>query len=83
MYNVYTAECVRTLETESDVNELIGLQFPENEDYNLYGCSDTGNVTVWTWENGAVLKEIVSNNICISTFSAVKFLVNIKMCSRL
>lgn len=60
VYNIQTGECVRILETESPVNELIAIQFPENEDYNLYGCSDTGYVTVWTWANGAVLRETVS-----------------------
>ncbi|CAH0585754.1 unnamed protein product [Chrysodeixis includens] len=74
VYNIFTAECVRTLETENAVNELISLHFPENEDYNLYGCSDTGDVTVWTWENGAVLKEIkllIPDDAKVLTFDLV------------
>lgn len=61
VYNIQTGDCVRTLETETPVKELVAVQFPENEDYNLYGCSDTGCVTIWTWDSGAVLREIVSN----------------------
>ncbi|KAJ8731373.1 hypothetical protein PYW07_004537 [Mythimna separata] len=74
VYNIQTGECVRTLETESPVNELIAIQFPENEDYNLYGCSDKGYVTTWTWENGAVLREIklrLPNDARIQTFDLV------------
>lgn len=66
VYNIQTGDCVRTLETESPINELITIQFPQNEDYNLYGCSDRGTITIWTWENGAVLRETVS--IFISYF---------------
>ncbi|XP_053609509.1 WD repeat-containing protein 75 [Plodia interpunctella] len=58
VYNIQTSDCVRTLETETKVNEIVSIEFPENEDYNLYGCSDMGCVTIWTWENGAVLREI-------------------------
>ncbi|KAL0883193.1 hypothetical protein ABMA27_016630 [Loxostege sticticalis] len=57
VYNIQTGDIVRTLETETSVNELVGIQFPEDEDYNLYSCSDCGCVTTWTWENGAVLRE--------------------------
>uniref|UniRef100_A0A2H1VX72 SFRICE_002080 n=1 Tax=Spodoptera frugiperda TaxID=7108 RepID=A0A2H1VX72_SPOFR len=74
VYNIQTGECVRILETESPVNELIAIQFPENEDYNLYGCSDTGYVTVWTWANGAVLRETKLNlptNTKVLTFDLV------------
>lgn len=60
VYNIQTGDIVRTLETETSVNELVGIQFPEDEDYNLYSCSDCGCVTTWTWENGAVLRETVS-----------------------
>lgn len=62
-YNKQTGGCVRTLETESFPGELVAIEFPQNENYNLYGCSVDGCVTVWTWENGAVLREIrlVSN----------------------
>ncbi|KAJ0176649.1 hypothetical protein K1T71_007828 [Dendrolimus kikuchii] len=61
VYNLETGDCVRTLETESAVDDLIAIQFPENEDYNLYGCSSKGYVTIWTWEKGAVLREIKLN----------------------
>ncbi|CAH0691825.1 unnamed protein product [Spodoptera exigua] len=74
VYNIQTGECVRILETESPVNEIIAIQFPENEDYNLYGCSDTGYVTIWTWANGAVLREIKLNlppNTKVHTFDLV------------
>ncbi|XP_028171263.1 WD repeat-containing protein 75 [Ostrinia furnacalis] len=57
VYNIQTGDIVRTLETETSVNELVGIQFPADEDYNLYSCSDCGCVTTWTWENGAVLRE--------------------------
>ncbi|XP_060803245.1 WD repeat-containing protein 75 [Amyelois transitella] len=57
VYNIQTCDCVRTLETESKVNEIVNIEFPDNEDYNLYGCSDNGCVTTWTWEKGAVLRE--------------------------
>lgn len=74
VYNIQTGDCVRTLETEVTINKLIAIQFPENEGYNLYGCSDTGHVTTWTWENGAVLREIklrLPNNSTIHTFDLV------------
>ncbi|XP_059048482.1 WD repeat-containing protein 75 [Achroia grisella] len=58
VYNIQTGDCVRSLETETSINELVAIQFPENQDYNLYGCSDRGCVTTWTWEQGAVLREI-------------------------
>ncbi|XP_013165077.1 PREDICTED: WD repeat-containing protein 75 [Papilio xuthus] len=58
VYNIQTGDCSRTLETETPVRELVAVQFPENEEYNLYGCSNSGCVTIWTWENGAVLREI-------------------------
>ncbi|KAL4713980.1 hypothetical protein ACJJTC_005611 [Scirpophaga incertulas] len=59
VYNIQTGDCVRTLETETFVKELIGHNFPAEEDYNLYACSDNGCVTAWTWENGAVLRETI------------------------
>lgn len=61
VYNIQTGDCVRFLETESNVNELVGIQFLENEDYNLYGCSEKGCITTWTWDQGAVLREINLN----------------------
>ncbi|XP_072949179.1 WD repeat-containing protein 75 [Epargyreus clarus] len=57
VYNIQTGDCVRTLESETPINELVAIEFPENEDYNLYGCSDCGCVITWTWEKGAVLRE--------------------------
>ncbi|KAH9644848.1 hypothetical protein HF086_007936 [Spodoptera exigua] len=69
VYNIQTGECVRILETESPVNEIIAIQFPENEDYNLYGCSDTGYVTIWTWTNGAKLN--LPPNTKVHTFDLV------------
>lgn len=58
-YNLQTGDCVRTLETETYLEDLVAIEFPQNETYNLYGCSERGCVTVWTWENGAVLREVV------------------------
>lgn len=63
VYNLETGDCVRTLETESAIDDLIAIEFPDNEGYNLYGCSSTGHVTIWTWEKGAVLREMVSSVI--------------------
>lgn len=60
VYSIQTGDCTRTLETETVIQELVAIHFPENEDYNLYGCSDEGCITIWTWEKGAVLREIVS-----------------------
>lgn len=60
VYNVQTGDCVRTLETDVSINAIVTVEFPEDEDYNLYGCSDNGHITTWTWEQGAVLREIVS-----------------------
>lgn len=60
VYNIQTGDCTRILETERPVNELKAIQFPENENYNLFACSDMGYVTAWTWENGVVLRETVS-----------------------
>ncbi|CAH2048612.1 unnamed protein product, partial [Iphiclides podalirius] len=71
VYNIQTGDCTRTLETETSIQELISVQFLENEDYNLYGCSDKGCVTIWTWEKGAVLREItlqIPNELKILTF---------------
>ncbi|XP_075977994.1 WD repeat-containing protein l(2)05287 [Anticarsia gemmatalis] len=87
VYNIQTGDCVRTLETENVAKELIALQFPENDNYNLYGCSDEGVVTIWTWENGAVLREtklrlppnskvvtfdLVESNECCITYTVPK-----------
>ncbi|CAG9102281.1 unnamed protein product [Plutella xylostella] len=58
VYNIQTGDCSRILETEETVKELVSVQFPENDPYNLYGCSDGGQLTVWTWGNGAVLREM-------------------------
>ncbi|CAB3221912.1 unnamed protein product [Arctia plantaginis] len=74
VYNIQTGDCVRTLETEIAVKELVAVQFPENEDYNLYGCSHTGYVTIWTWDKGAVLREIklkLPSNAKVLTFDLV------------
>ncbi|VVC89341.1 unnamed protein product [Leptidea sinapis] len=57
VYNLQTTDWCRSLETETPVNNIIGIVFLEDEDYNLYGCSDSGYVTAWTWENGVVLRE--------------------------
>lgn len=57
-YNKQTGDCVRTLETESFSGDLVAIEFPSSENYNLYGCSVNGGVTVWTWQNGAVLREV-------------------------
>ncbi|XP_068633206.1 WD repeat-containing protein 75 [Battus philenor] len=57
VYNIQTGDCSRILETETYVEALVAVQFPENEDYNLYGCSDKGCITIWTWDQGAVLRE--------------------------
>lgn len=57
-YNKQTGDCVRTLETESFSGDLVAIEFPPSENYNLYGCSVRGGVTVWTWQNGAVLREV-------------------------
>lgn len=59
VYNIQTGDCVRTLQTEGSVGQLVGVQFTEDDGYNLYGCSEYGYVTTWTWEQGAVLREIV------------------------
>ncbi|KAM3965319.1 WD repeat-containing protein l(2)05287 [Aphomia sociella] len=72
VYNIQTGDCIRTLETENNVKELVGIQFPENEDYNLCGCSDKGCVTTWTWEQGAVLREInlqIQPDATVTTFN--------------
>ncbi|XP_047503571.1 WD repeat-containing protein 75 [Pieris napi] len=61
VYNVKTGDCTRSLETETPVNTLVGIEFPKKQDYNLYGCSDLGLVITWTWENGAVLREVQLN----------------------
>ncbi|KAG6443741.1 WD repeat-containing protein 75 [Manduca sexta] len=58
VYNVRTGDLVRTLETQSNVEELVAIEFPENENYDLYGCSSHGCVTIWTWETGAVIREV-------------------------
>lgn len=74
VYNINTGDCVRTLEAENVIDELIAIEFPENEQYNLYGCSATGWVTAWTWEKGAVLREIklkLPYNAKILTFDLV------------
>ncbi|CAK1551052.1 unnamed protein product [Leptosia nina] len=79
VYNVKTADWTRTLETESAVKELIAIEFPEKEDYNLCGCSDRGVVTTWTWENGAVLREVqlqIPNGSKVWSFN----LINERIC---
>lgn len=60
VYNAQTGDCVRVLETETDIDELIGISF-DKEGFNVYGCSRDGLLVTWTWENGAVLREFVSN----------------------
>ncbi|XP_050351287.1 WD repeat-containing protein 75-like [Nymphalis io] len=72
VYSIQTGDCVRTLETEVSINELVSVQFPEDEDYNLYGCSDDGYVTTWSWEQGAVLRKTklqIPENTKIITFN--------------
>lgn len=66
VYNIQTGDCTRILETDVSINELIAIQFPDDEDYNLYSCSDNGYVIAWTWEQGAVLRETVNTflNMC-------------------
>ncbi|XP_041979122.1 WD repeat-containing protein 75 [Aricia agestis] len=74
VYNIKTGDCARTLEADSLINELIGVQFADNENYNLYGCSDDGLVITWTYENGVVLRETklqLPNNLKIMTFDLV------------
>ncbi|CAH0398369.1 unnamed protein product [Chilo suppressalis] len=68
VYNIQTGDCVRTLETENPVNDLVGIEFPRDEDYNLYACSKNGSIITWTWENGAVLRE---TNLAIPDMSHV------------
>ncbi|CAG4955991.1 unnamed protein product [Colias eurytheme] len=58
VYNIHTGDWVRSLETETPVSSIISAEFPEHQNYNLYGCSNNGLLTTWTWENGAVLREI-------------------------
>lgn len=60
VYNIETGDCTRILETEADIKELVAVQFPENEDYNLCGCSERGLVVTWTWQQGVVLRKVVS-----------------------
>ncbi|XP_052741260.1 WD repeat-containing protein 75 [Bicyclus anynana] len=74
VYNIQTGDCTRTLETEGSINELVAVQFPEDEDYNLCGCSDNGLVTTWTWEQGAVLREVqlqIPNSAKVCTFNVI------------
>ncbi|CAG9786715.1 unnamed protein product [Diatraea saccharalis] len=74
VYNIQTGDCVRTLETEHPVNELIAIEFPVDEDYNFYGCSKNGCITTWTWENGAVLRETnlaIPENTHIVSFNLI------------
>lgn len=66
VYNIKTGDCTRILETERPVTELKAIQFPENEDYNLFAISDTGCVTAWTWENGVVLRETVRSPLFLT-----------------
>ncbi|KAI8436773.1 hypothetical protein MSG28_010239 [Choristoneura fumiferana] len=60
VYNVQTGDCVRVLETETNIDELIGICF-DKEGFNVYGCSRDGLLITWTWEKGAVLREFVSS----------------------
>ncbi|KAI5644283.1 WD repeat-containing protein 75 [Phthorimaea operculella] len=72
VYNIQTGDCARVLETETPVKELVAVQFPENENYYLYGCSDTGCLTTWTWDSGAVLRETnleIPQNMKVLTFN--------------
>ncbi|XP_045772755.1 WD repeat-containing protein 75 [Maniola jurtina] len=74
VYNIQTGDCIRTLETEGSINELVAVQFLEDEDYNLYGCSDSGLITTWTWEHGAVLREVqlqIPNFVKVCTFNLI------------
>ncbi|CAG9561977.1 unnamed protein product [Danaus chrysippus] len=74
VYNIQTGDCVRTLQTEGSVGHLVGVQFTEDDGYNLYGCSEHGYVTTWTWEQGAVLREIklsLPHNLKIISFNIV------------
>ncbi|CAG4982998.1 unnamed protein product [Parnassius apollo] len=74
VYNIQTGDCSRTLETETSIQALVAVEFPKNEEYNLYGCSDTGCVTIWTFEKGAVLREInlqIPKNMKVLTFDLI------------
>ncbi|CAH0715585.1 unnamed protein product, partial [Brenthis ino] len=74
VYNIQTGDCTRILETDVSINELIAIQFPDDEDYNLYSCSDNGYVIAWTWEQGAVLRETklqIPENLQVLTFNLV------------
>ncbi|XP_073955806.1 WD repeat-containing protein l(2)05287 [Choristoneura fumiferana] len=62
VYNVQTGDCVRVLETETNIDELIGICF-DKEGFNVYGCSRDGLLITWTWEKGAVLREFKLPNL--------------------
>ncbi|XP_004932124.1 WD repeat-containing protein 75 [Bombyx mori] len=74
VYNVQTCELVRTLESETPIDGFVGIEFPQNEDYNLYGCSKSGLVTIWTWDKGAVLRDThlqIPANLIVLTFDLI------------
>lgn len=83
VYNIQTGDCTRVLETEKPVKELIAIQFPENQDYNLFACSDTGYVIAWTWENGVVLRETVSTPLSYIRSGSITFIHRMRGCRRL
>lgn len=56
VYCVETGDLVRTLEADTDIDELIGICF-DKDGYNLYGCSRSGMLITWTLESGTVLRE--------------------------
>lgn len=57
VYNIKTTDFTRVLESESSDANLISIEFPKDQQYNLYGFTEKGLVIIWTWENGVVLKE--------------------------
>ncbi|XP_047991028.1 WD repeat-containing protein 75 [Leguminivora glycinivorella] len=56
IYDVQTGDLVRSLEADSNIDELIGICFDQQGHY-LYGCSRCGMLITWTFENGTVLRE--------------------------
>ncbi|XP_063383974.1 WD repeat-containing protein 75 [Cydia fagiglandana] len=69
VYSVETGDLVRTLEADTDIDELIGICF-DKDGYNLYGCSRCGMLITWTLESGTVLREfkLKLDNRKVTTF---------------
>ncbi|XP_063536357.1 WD repeat-containing protein 75 [Cydia strobilella] len=72
VYSVQTGDLVRTLEADTDIDELIGICF-DKDGYNLYGCSRCGMLITWTLESGTVLREfkLKVDNRKVTTFDLV------------